>query len=361
MDVIEVLDYAGDRKWLVDDYQTATWKRRYYGDSTFKFEIHPRSRAVPYILKERIAVMPDGSSFFIEQIEYNDATEAPSDKIIVTGKQVGMFGERVCLPPVGLSHDTQSNVAAESAMKHYVNNNAGPGAAVERRVPNLTIAADEVRGPNIYEEARYQYVIEILERISENTGVGWHVFRSGTDFVFEVVLGTDRSATVYFDQDFDTVLGQKFLTTVSGRKTVAYVAGQGQGVARTIAVRQKGGVTQSGLARREMFIDARDVTAVATLNQRGDNELAATQKEDVFEFEYNQHGSFQYLEHWDVGDVVTARNKAWDVQTAVRIVGVEETRNANGRSLKVELGRPWPTIKSIIEQKGIIRRGSSFD
>lgn len=362
-DFVQVLDLDAELLAAVDDFTSVSWVRRFYGNSSFKLEIHPRSLNLNYFQTGRLVVMPDGEqTFMIEQIEYGDNTgDQTQDKVTVTGKRYGMLEERSVKPPVGLSHDEQITVAAETAMKHYVNLHAGPGAAVARRVPNLSLAADLGRGAVIAEQVRYDLLLNVLVRISEASGLGWDIERAGDQFTFDVIEGTDRSGTVYFDQEFDTLLGQKFLTTIAGRKTFAYVLGQGVGAARTVVERYVGGAEPTGLQRREVAIDARDISDATALQERGDSKLAETAKQDSFEFEYNPEGSFQYREHWDVGDVVTARNGIWGITTQSRVISVEEIRDGNGKSIKVEVGRAWPTLKAIQDQIVDGLKGSSFE
>ena len=101
------------------------------------------------------------------------------------------------------------------------------------------------------------------------------------DFVFDVVEGVDRQGSVFFDFAFETLERWEELDSVIDAKTVALVAGQGEGTARDIATRWSG-TEPTGFDRREAFLDARDVELGETtiLDQRGDAFLAADGRRD---------------------------------------------------------------------------------
>ena len=114
---------------------------------------------------------------------------------------------------------------------------------------------------------------------------------------------------MFFDFAFETLERWEELDSVIDAKTVALVAGQGEGTARDLVTRWSG-TEPTGFDRREAFLDARDVELGETtvLAQRGDAFLAATGAETSLEADVHQYGGFRYREHWDVGDVVTVRN-----------------------------------------------------
>ena len=114
---------------------------------------------------------------------------------------------------------------------------------------------------------------------------------------------------MFFDFAFETLERWEELDSVIDAKTVALVAGQGEGTARDLVTRWSGS-EPAGFDRREAFLDARDVELGETtvLAQRGDAYLAATGAETSLEADVHQYGGFRYREHWDVGDLVTVRN-----------------------------------------------------
>lgn len=335
------------------------WAIRYFEDGYFKASFSDTVTYLEHVVKGNL-IYVDGQTYRIDQVQ-RVTEENGSVTWTVSGLTMALLADRLALPPAGLSHDVQEDVEAETAIKHYVDANMGPGAAAARQMPGLTIGPDLARGPIITAEARYQTLKDIVFEIAITSALGWRCSFDPNDeeFLFDIVEGEDRTATVFFDVDFETALKTNMLSTDFGRANYAYVAGQGEGAARTIIERFTGVAEPTGLARRELFVDARDLQANESLEMRGDAKLAETEQEDVFELDANPYGSFRLDEHWFVGDLVTVRNRLWGVQATSRIVGVIK-RSTGGSSpdLSVEIGQPWPTIqRKLVKEVSKARAG----
>lgn len=347
---------------IVESYQSLEWERRFARPGTVRLRVNRNATHAKDIAKKGFIGIHDGSDsinriYQVEQIEtlVSDAGRA-SEMVEVSGRDVsGMFTERACLPPGGSSHDTQgTSVAAETAMKHYVSDHAGPTAAVNRRLTGLVIAADQGRGGNLPQpiNGRFQTISELLSDISALTDVGYETdFNPSTNqHIFDVIVGTDRTASVFLDIDFDTVRSQRWLTSDLGTKNYAVVGGQGVGTARTIVNTFLGGAEPTGFNRHELFVDARDTNDSAALTGRGKAKLEETGQDDAFETDINQFGSFSYPEDFDLGDLVTVRNTAWNISQAVRVLTVTSviTPDMALPRRAIELARAFPTLKDRI-------------
>ncbi|MFD2704089.1 siphovirus ReqiPepy6 Gp37-like family protein [Salibacterium lacus] len=336
---------------IFEDYQKLEWKRSLYRPGTFNMTINTNQYNARY-LQKRTVFIPDNDEpvFIVEQIEAKENENGKEDETMtVTGRSIGgMFEERIALPPTDDSRDRVDNVPAEHAIKHYVRQNAESNAAPVRRVPGLVIQAGQGRGEAITYNARFQTVSEVLEDIGNTTGSGWEILlNDNNEYAFDTIHGLDRSEDVFFDVEFDTALSQSWLTSDMDQKTFAYVAGQGEGVDRQMVEYYLADDEPAGFDRRELFVDARDTDS--DLDQRGRTKLKETEEEDIFETEVDPFGSFQYRRDWDLGDIVTMRNRRWGIQKAVRIVAVKTVIQDDKEIITVEVGRPWPTIKSRIE------------
>ncbi|MFZ4452092.1 siphovirus ReqiPepy6 Gp37-like family protein [Salibacterium aidingense] len=336
---------------IFEDYQKLEWKRPLYTPGTFKMAINANQFNARYIQKGTVFI-PDNDEpvFMVEQLEGREDKKGKEDEVLsVTGRSIGgMFEERIALPPDGDSHDRVNNVPAEQAIKHYVRQNAESNAAAVRRVPGLVIQTGQGRGEAVTYNARFQTVAEVLEDIGNTTGSGWEILlNEENEFALDTIHGVDRSEDVFFDVEFDTALSQSWLTSDMDQKTFAYVAGQGEGVERQMIEYYLADDEPAGFNRRELFVDARDTDS--DLDQRGRTKLKETEEEDIFETEVDPFGSFQYRRDWDLGDIVTMRNRRWGIQKAVRIVAVKTVIQDDKETITVEVGRPWPTIKNRIE------------
>lgn len=341
---------------LVDQsWERLAYNRRYTAMDTFELVIHRSRLWASELVTGRLLYLPDEGDlvFHIEQIASTAEGSTRNDEMTVSGRSLEgiAMAERLVEPPAGESHDRQTGVAAETAIKHYLRSHAGDLAAPARQVPGLVVAADAARGPAVTVNGRYQSVLDLVREIALVAGLGWEITYDAAsgDFAFDVVDGVDRSSSVFFDFAFETLERWEELTSVIDAKTVALVAGQGEGTDRDVVTRWSG-TEPAGFERREAFLDARDVEQGETtvLAQRGDAYLAATGAETSLEARVHQYGGFRYREHWDVGDVVTVRNAERGLAYAARIVEVQKAfeRSAAAPVITATLGRPFPTLAS---------------
>lgn len=362
MQTIYVLNEATMRpEAILEEVGTCEWSERYFVDGVIKVTMPDKIAQLRSVRKGKFLLI-DGLVYRVDQVQA-EHKKSGEGSVEVLGKTFGLLEDRSAIPPVGLDHDSVTNDPAETAIKHYVDVNLGPGASAERRWNDLVIAPDLGRGALVSYDARYQPVSEIVRELGEVASMGWRltVDIDAGEFTFDVLIGEDHSLNVFFDVDFETALSTKLLSTDAGRKNFAIVAGQGEGAARTIVERWTGGAEPTGINRREMFVDARDLDAIDALEVRGDAKLAETDVPDTFSIEVNPTGSFRYGEHWGLGDLVTVRNTAWDVSEVARVVGV--TRKASGGTrpdLSVEVGRPWPSIKDVVKTQTQQSSGGDF-
>lgn len=351
---------------LGDAFERLEWTRSLWKPHTITLDLNLRQLHASAILKNRVLFLPDeeGLAFLVEHIETNDEPGAAKDAMRVIGRSIDAIAteERLALPPEDESHDTQSAVPAETAIKHYVDANGGPGAATARQVPNLVVATDQERGGTVTVSARYQMVGDILREVGAAAGMGWETTldRDAEEYEFEVIPGVDRTASVFFDTAFDTLERYSELDSLLDTKTHAVVAGRGEGADREVVERFLDS-EKEGLERREVFVDARDVEgenpgeAVAALETRGDATLEALQAAARYEAVVHPYGSFRYREHWDLGDLVTLRDSDRGLAVPVRVVTVRSsiTDSKAAPEREVELDRPFPTLKDRINGGGV--------
>ena len=341
---------------LVDQsWERLSYVRRYTAMDTFELVINRTRLWASELATKRLLYLPDEGDlvFLIEQIASVAEGSTRNDEMTVTGRSLEgiAMAERLVEPPAGESHDRQTAVAAETAIKHYLRAHAADLAAPARAVPGLVVAADAARGPTVTVNGRYQSVLDLVREIGLLAGIGWEItYDPGSgDFRFDVTVGVDRTASVFFDFAFETLERWEELDSVIDAKTVAVVAGQGEGTARDLVIRWSGS-EPAGFNRREAFLDARDVELGETtvLEQRGDAYLAATTGETSLEADVHQYGGFRYREHWDVGDVVKVRNAERGLSYPARIVEVAKAfeRSAAAPTITAVLGRPFPTLAS---------------
>lgn len=192
------------------------------------------------------------------------------DDMVVLADRLASPQPGTAAPPYNLNaYDTRTGVA-ETVIKAYVNLNAGPGAVSARRWPGLSIATDLVRGSTVTGNARWGRLLDVTAELANAGGLGLRCVA----LQFDVTAPADRSAVVEFSEQRGS-LGRVSFSMQAPGATYVYVAGGGEGTARTLIEAAATPSLSAGWWRRERFRDARDTTDPTVMAQRAVDELDA--------------------------------------------------------------------------------------
>lgn len=259
--------------------------------------------------------------------------------------------------------------AYETAMRHYVDTNAGPnakgvgGAADTNRViTGLSLAAvDYLQGGPCQFQGRAQSLLDTLTEFNKSSELSCDLVWSGAaaaptaryTFLFTVYASTDLSDEVILTADLGNVLSYDYQESVLGYRNTIYVAGAGAAAARilqkTYAVVPGNPGEPAGRDRFEDYIDATDCTTTDQLTQRGNETLTLKAGTESLEFEYNTESqAYTYGTDFVCGDIVTVIDP--DVATLVdRITSVTTTYDQNGKTIKLGMGTSAPDLVGILK------------
>ena len=338
-------------KAVIDAYEAIEWTRRWRAPGSWQAVISRYATGAEELREGRYVSLPRRGQHLvgiIESIEGQMTDEGEiSESWTVAGRDLGAILQgRICLhgTDAGTGYDEQIDVVGETAMRHYVDVNAVTPTDPDRAIPGLDLMlVDQGRGGTVQVRARFQGLLEILESIALQTGLGWDVIYSfDTDeFLFDVLEGTDRSAEVLLSPRLGNCLIAGYRACLSDAPTLAVVAGQGEAELREVV--EVG--TATGWDRREVFIDARDLDDPAALTARGEERLAEVGETTTLEVEYHPTPTYRYMTDFDLGDIVSAEYPGVCTMQA-RIVAVTE-QYPSGR-IVLGLGKEWPDLVSLL-------------
>lgn len=206
-------------------------------------------------------------------------------------------------------------------------------------------------------QATYKKLLKYEQKLSAYSNIG---FRFRPDFVNKVIIfepykglnrsfrQTDRNRVVFSDS-YGNLNETEYETNSQLYKNVCYVGGQGEGAERTIVV--VGDDTLTGLERREMFINASDITQdditmeeyLQALQQRGQQKLADNTTTISFECETASNGNFVYKQHYDLGDIITVRKPEWGIDVDLRVTEIQEIYENGAIKIEPTFGTPLPS------------------
>jgi hypothetical protein len=164
--------------------------------------------------------------------------------------------------------DAVTNIPLETAIKHYVNVNIGPGAIVQRRHTLLDIGTDLVRGGNVSYSVKFGTgvdlnLLDVIRAIiaQTNTSMGVRILRNAPAhrLTFDVYVPRDLSGKAWFSERLGNLTAVNF-SLVDPTVTDALVQGAGTAfIGRSASAR-----TQWNAA--EDFLDNASETDVNILN-----------------------------------------------------------------------------------------------
>lgn len=239
----------------------------------------------------------------------------------------------------------------------------------KNKIPYLVNATDDKLGKEIdgYQKTGGS-LYDVLYDNASSADIGFSVLFDprGKKLVFEVREGVDRTQEqtendpVVFSTALEDILSSSYYLNIEDVKNVAMVQGEEKnGVRTTVFV---GDTSASGMARKVLYVDARDLqsetydddgnqitlTAAqyqAVLTQRGMEKLAEHQKTETFEAQIRQFGDIQYEFGVDYqkGDKVTVVDEQLGLSVSARITSVEEDFD-DEYALMLTFGYSYPTL-----------------
>lgn len=219
-----------------------------------------------------------------------------------------------------------------------------------RNMP-ITVATNQKRGIETNWISRYEILSDVLQAASEYCDCGWEVYidLSKRQFIFDMVEGVDRSVSqnknsrVILSRDFESIDSLTYSIDQSNYKNVAYCGGVGEDFDRLVVAVTADENIPEGFNRFEIFEDCGTLEAAETdtalsIYDEGRHKLESYKLTETLTAEISQSGAFEYLKDWNLGDLVTVRDKELNLQQDLRITEVTESYEADSIKLTVRLG-----------------------
>lgn len=274
------------------------------------------------------------------------------DYLTLSGRQLkGLTDDRITLPPavqgvVGAQgYDTAAGTT-EAVMKHFVSANLGAGAAADRAVLGLEVAAD--RGRGLAQDqyiSRHDVLTDVLSALGEASGLGYDIVPDlgRHRLVFDVIAGEDHTAgqsdrkRVIFDVGRKTALSQVYQYGGRDSRNLFYATLSGAEFADealTALYVREGEAVPAGIRRREKHLSLSAGTPTAGEEYDELKRLALIEAEgfraaESFTSEVAE-GPYVYGADYRLGDLVTVQNQGWGVRMDARLTEMETRYDGSG-------------------------------
>lgn len=325
---------------IVDTASSVIWIDRYYEPGDFEIYIRASAENIALFQKDGYIKRMDSDMVgIIERIAVNTDIES-GNYLTVTGRDLkSILGRRIVWDQTNLS----GNV--ETAMRQLIIQNVISPTIEARKINNVILAEPKGFTEKIIMQTTGDNLLDKIIELCKANEIGWKVtLNSSNKFVIEFYKGTDRSygqnirPYVVFSPEFDNLIKTEVEEDLTELKNVALIAGEGEGTSRktqTIG-------TESGLNRRELYVDAKDISSndgeissaqyKQLLIDRGNEKLAEAVGSRVFSGEAETALTFVLNEDYFLGDIVAVANE-YGVTGNARILEVIECEDDNGYNI----------------------------
>lgn len=355
---IYVLDRSFNRVMIIDAYESVLWVDRYNKPGEFELYLAADVNVLKYLKEGYYLVQKDSEHVCkIEGVKINTSVEE-GNHYIITGRSLESILDRRII----WNQTVFNDVYLQTAIQRILNENIINPSIAARRIPNFIFeASTDTAITTLKLTAQYtgDNVLETLEKICDDKKIGFKVtLNDNNQFVFKLYAGKDRSYDqvtnnyVVFSPEFDNIINSNYYESDVSYKNVTLVAGEGEGSQRrTYTV----GST-SGLDRRELYTDARDIqsqdengnpipasTYNQMLRQRGLEKLTQCKRDKDFDGQVEAFKMFVYKRDFFMGDIIQIKNE-YGLEGPARIVEYVMSENVNN-GLEC-----YPTFEAIQEE-----------
>ena len=362
---MELYVYDLEFNWLgiIDSFDCLIWETNYQTADTMILEITTKDTSLNNLLKEKNIIYRDVKEaepvpFYIEESGFKDDAKTGLITYTVSGSSPEIWLDRRYTGLKETKKGKAGNVAAE-----FIKSNATEPTRSARKISEYILDADITKGKEIEVEAHYKKLYEVIVKILEDGDLGMKCYADfkKKKYVLKIFEGLDRTRDqninkkAIFSNEFNNITDQSYNIDTRDFRNFALVGGAGEDEARkTVEVFE--GTEPTGLDRREVFIDARDIsdkrpsgdTEVPIPDAEYKQMLTARGKEKLSTeyiieklFECNVLGTqgLEFKRDYNVGDRVTVENKKMNVDASERIVSIEETYDVEGYGeIKAKIG-----------------------
>lgn len=341
---IEILDTNFQQIFFVESYESFIWTERYTSAGEFELYLHMNASYLNYIRQDNYVTVDDSETvMIIETIEIITDFE-DGDHLKVTGKSIeSLLNRRI------IWQQTKLVGRFDLQIKRLLNENIiSPSSSLSnRKISNFVYketADPHIIGLNISIQFTGDNLYDAISELCSLYNIGFKIVVNNGNFEFSLYSGQDRSDLVEFSTSFDNLISTNYFESIENEKNVALVAGEGEGPdRRTVVI----GNT-SGLERKEVYVDARDLQIEEgqteseyndLLRERGYEKLSEQIAVQSFDGSIDYNREFFYRKDYFQGDIVKIAND-YGISANARITEIVRSMDENGYEI-------YPTFEVI--------------
>lgn len=352
---------------ILETCSSVSWESRAFSAGSFTLAAPVTGQTRALLVPDNIIWFDEHAAGIIEYIEQEEREEGPS--ITVKGRELsGILDRRILWGQYAL-HGSVPDIMRQLVADCCITPTRGD--AETRKVPGLVLEEQSGTGTAIHMQTTGGTLLEALKSLGTAYDVAFGVrFDPAVpQMVFWARSGVDRSIhqsavePVFYSTELDDVLSSEYTYNSADYRNVALVLGEGEGGQRAAVTVDES--VLSGLARRELYVDARDLQSDADpdnsltpeeytdlLSSRGREKIAENSLVRSFSADIRTVSpTYIYGTDFQLGDTITVTDERLGVSADAIVEAVEQSVGENGHELTLTLGYGQPTLHDILRRK----------
>ena len=327
---------------VIDDYQDFSTETKLYEAGNFTCTINLN---IPNANKfERgMFIWVDGAFWEITTITDSIGSDGKGSQIRqITGYDARYILKRRIIRNMNAEGKYEFYAKGELCLRNLVYDQCGLGTVEKRRLPiiNTIPLAVDAMGEIYALSAGYENLYEVCKTIATQSGFGWRIDFDGANLTLVCFTGEDKSNTVQFSTDMDSLSDGTYTDTADSYANCIYVGGKGQNAEQEIYEGEQDGA--EGLARYEAYDSNSDLTTEDEYEAEALSMLTQYAQTVTLSGNGLAKCPYEFKNQYNVGDYITVSFSGHKAK--VQILSVTQNWAWNNYSLSFEFGKPQNTL-----------------
>ena len=350
-----ILDKDFNNYETLDIFESLIWTDRYCGYGDFEIYMPANEEILSILQLDYYLYLKESEHIMvIEDVEIETDREDGAH-VKITGRSLeSILDRRIIWNQTVIKGNLQNGI------KKLLDENAISPSDASRKIPNLVFkenSDEQITSLEVETQYYGENLYDAIAGICESVNIGFKIILEGTNLIFSLYIGEDRSYEqdknpfVVFSPGYDNLMNSNYVESLKTLKTITLVAGEGEGSNRKTTTVEVDDGAGTGLSRREMFTDAGGISQTVDggqisdseyknqLAQKGKESLSENKKTISFEGEVDSLATYEYGVDYYLGDIVQVANE-FGSEARSRITEFVRSQNDTG----IEI---YPTFENV--------------
>lgn len=356
--MIFVCDENFKRLGMVGAFSYLLWRKRYSSHGEAEIRVDVTENNIKLLQKGNILFRKDDNEAMFIYYRGFSEDEVGREQLVIKCFSTARWLDRRILWGMYNYHDTPERIIRSMITSEFVS-----PIHTDRKIPQVQLADVKGFGVPIQMQASYENVLDQSLSLCNTYEIGIRTVFNGKELFYDLYEGANRTVNqgenprCILSKDFSNVISRDYEEADNDLRNTALIAGTGEDINRQVTSIEQG----SGLFRRELFVDARDLAAT---KKEGDQEIPISDEDYILLLkqkglekllEFEEFISFdceldvtkdntKYNRDFFLGDIITIRDDKLQIIMNSRIVEADEVFQNGTKAIYVRVGKSVPTL-----------------